>query len=117
MNCKECHTNRYGYASTSTTADFGKFEQYINKEMKQKEEFLSSQSKPSNPTIMYQLTNIAKRLLNKEVKTLVKAGFMNSELSMTEAGRQELTSILFDKFQKELVEAAAAKLEEDKENQ
>lgn len=40
---------------------------------------------------------------------------MNPDLSMTEAGRQELTSILFEKYQKELVEAATAKLEEEKE--
>lgn len=75
---------------------------------------LFSISKPTEKS-MYNLTNIAKRLLNKDIKTLVKAGFMNSDLSMTEAGRQELTSILFEKYQKELVEAATTKLEEEKE--
>jgi len=79
-------------------------------------ELLPPKSKQSNPTIMYQLTNIAKRLLSKDIKTLVKAGFMDSELEMTEMGRRELTGILFDKYQKELVEAATAKLEEAKEN-
>lgn len=73
-----------------------------------------SKSKPTEKS-MYNLTNIAKRLLNKDIKTLVKAGFMNSDLSMTEAGRQELTSILFEKYQKELVEAATTRLEEEKE--
>lgn len=79
-------------------------------------QLLSNTPQPTEKNMYNRLTNIAKRLLNKEVKTLIEAGFMNQDLSMTEAGRQELTSILFEKYQKELVEAATAKLEEDKEN-
>lgn len=57
---------------------------------------------------------IAKKLIDKDLRKLVKAGLLDECLNLTQEGKQEVWAILFDKFKKELVEAADEKLAEEK---
>jgi len=61
------------------------------------------------------LSTLAKKLIDKDLRTLIKAGFMDDSLNLTQEGKQEVWALLYDKFKKDLVEAAEEKLEEDRE--
>lgn len=66
-------------------------------------------------TIMQKLNLFVKKLLDQDLKTLIKAGYVDECLNLTEAGRQALTAILFFEKKAELVKAAEEKLAEEKE--
>ena len=68
--------------------------------------------KPKKP-IMKQLSNMMKKLLDGDTQKLVKAGFINGDLELTNAGREELTSILFTLHKAELVSRAHEVIEEE----
>ena len=57
------------------------------------------------------LSAIAKRVLDSDLNTLVKAGLLTNELELTEAGRRELFAIMFEESKDELVEVAKKVLE------
>lgn len=63
---------------------------------------------------LMKITSMVKRLLDKDTKTLVKAGFINGNLELTEEGRNSLMAIMFDKFKPELVKEAEEKIAEEK---
>ena len=63
------------------------------------------------------LSKIAKKLLDADTKVLVKAGYLDSELDLTEEGAAELMEVLFMANKPAMVAAAKAKIKEAKENE
>ena len=73
--------------------------------------------KPSKKTTtMGKITQLAKTLLDKDTKTLIKAGFVDKSLEVTEEGQAELNAITFLANKEALVKAAEEKLKEEKED-
>ena len=62
------------------------------------------------------LTNKLKRLFNKDLQTLYKAGYIDECGDLTSEGREELDFILRDDNMEKLVASAENKIEEEKEN-
>ena len=58
------------------------------------------------------ITNLVKKLLDNDTRTLVKAGFINGDLALTDEGTSELLGALFLEKKDELVKIAQAKLDE-----
>lgn len=61
------------------------------------------------------MTNLASRIFDKDVKTLVKAGYIDNCLNLTQGGTNALIGILFEEKKAELVKLAQEKIEEEKE--
>ena len=59
------------------------------------------------------LGNIAKRLLDADTKTLIKAGFLDTNLDITDSGRRALWGILFETHKAAFVAEAQAKLDDE----
>jgi len=74
----------------------------------------SSEEVQSNK-ITNMLGALMKRLLDKDTQTLVKAGFLDKDLSLTSEGEAEVLAIILEANKKALVEAAQAKIDEEKE--
>lgn len=68
----------------------------------------------SNQSIMNRVSNMMKRLLDGDTQSLVKAGFINGDLEITDKGQDALNSVLFVNNKEELVELAEAELAEEK---
>lgn len=68
-------------------------------------------------TIMKKLSNAFKKFLNAEIKAQVQAGFRDSNLELTSLGKEALFEIIAEKYSKELVEMAEAKIAEEKEEE
>ncbi len=64
------------------------------------------------PTPNMSLSNIAKRLLDADTKTLRKANFLDTELNLTHEGKNALWAILFDANKAALVAAAQEVIDE-----
>jgi hypothetical protein len=74
------------------------------------------QPEPINQSIITKSMNFIKNaLLSKEDKTLIKAGFLNEDLSLTSQGKQALEFITFKASKKELVTMAEEQIAEEKE--
>ena len=58
------------------------------------------------------ITNLVKKILDKDTRTLVSAGFINGDLALTDDGVSELLGILFLQNKDELVKIATEKIEE-----
>jgi hypothetical protein len=58
------------------------------------------------------ITNLVKKILDKDTQILVKAGFINGDLQLTEEGTQELLGLLFLENKTKLVEIANEKINE-----
>lgn len=69
-----------------------------------------------NKTVMQKINIFAKKLLDKNTKTLIEAGYLNENLDLTSQGSDALELIAFDKYALELVAMAEAKIEEDKKS-
>lgn len=65
-------------------------------------------------TLMGYIGKLAKKLLDPDLQTLIKAGYMSEDLTLTEDGRRALTSILFVDNKTALVEAAKEELADRK---
>jgi hypothetical protein len=73
-------------------------------------------STSNNKTTMpKKLGAIAKRLLDGDTKTLVKAGYINGDLELTDEGTAALNAVIFEQNKAALVEAAKAEIEETKQ--
>lgn len=73
------------------------------------------QPEQKNKGIIMKLNSMMKRLLNADVKKLIKAGFMNGDLLLTEEGKNAIYALLVETHKKELVEIAKEIIEEQKE--
>ena len=60
------------------------------------------------------LNTMMKKLLDKDVRTLIKADYINGDLEFTDKGKEALFSILFTENKKELVILAQEFLKEEK---
>lgn len=61
------------------------------------------------------LNSMMRRLLNADIKKLIKAGLMNGDLLLTDEGRNALYALLVETHKKELVEIAQEIITEKKE--
>ena len=61
------------------------------------------------------LSSIARQLLSKDDRALVKAGFLTSNLELTTLGQIEILSIMFKEYKTELVKVADEQLKETSE--
>lgn len=71
-------------------------------------------TKVKSKQIHMKITNLVKKILDSDTRTLVKAGFINGDLALTEEGSTELLGILFLEKKIELVKIANEKLDETK---
>jgi hypothetical protein len=72
---------------------------------------------PKKKTIMKTVSTMMKRLLDSDTQKLVKAGFLNGDLNVTDEGRKELINFLFLQHKADLVKVADEKIAEaEKEN-
>ena len=55
------------------------------------------------------ITNLVKKLLDEDTRTLVEAGFINGDLALTDEGTSELIGLLFLEKKAELVKIAQEK--------
>ncbi len=60
------------------------------------------------------ITNLVKKILDKDTRTLVSAGFINGDLALTDEGVSELAGILFLEKKDELVKIAEEKINDSK---
>lgn len=60
---------------------------------------------------------LASNLLSKEVKNLVKVGYLSEDLKLTDKGKRILDTILFSKYMKEMVAQARTILKEQEAEQ
>lgn len=58
------------------------------------------------------LTNLAKKLLDKDTRDLIKAGYIDGDLGLTDEGREALFTILFTEKKVELVKMAQDEIKE-----
>lgn len=58
------------------------------------------------------ITNIVKKLIDKDTRTLIEAGFIDDGLSLTDSGASELMGILFLENKAELVKVARENLDD-----
>lgn len=63
---------------------------------------------------MKSLTIMAKKLLDPDTKTLIKAGFVTDSLELSDDGDDALKTMLFLKYRDEMVKEAKAKIKESK---
>ena len=67
-------------------------------------------------TLMNKLSLMMKKLLDSDLQTLVKAGYIDGNLELTAEGKTALDSVLFDNYKSDLVVLAQEKIVEEKEN-
>lgn len=63
---------------------------------------------------MNPVSNMAKKFLDADTQSLIEAGYLSSNLELTNAGISVRDEIMFDAAQKELIKAAKAKIAEAK---
>jgi hypothetical protein len=64
---------------------------------------------------MSRLTLLAKKAFDKETKTLIKAGVLDSDLNVRDS--QFVLAFVVDQYKKELAAAAQEKIQEEKEEE
>lgn len=69
-----------------------------------------------SPKKIMKLSSMMKRLLDKDVQTLIKAGFLDSNLGLTLEGQQALFAMLFVANKAELVKVAQEKIDEEEKS-
>lgn len=72
-------------------------------------------NKVAPQTLSTMLTSIAKRILDSDTKTLIKAGYLDNSLALTEEGGEALTALLLQKNLPELVKLADEKISDAEE--
>lgn len=71
--------------------------------------------KPNNNKINnMKITNLVKKILDKDTRILVEAGFINGDLALTDDGAEELLGLLFIEKKDELVKIAKEKIADSK---
>ena len=73
-----------------------------NKQSKRKRHHLSTKKR----TLMTKLNAFAKRILDSDTKTLIKAGLMDNDLQLTDLGDEEAFALFVHEKKKELVARA-----------
>lgn len=65
---------------------------------------------------MSKLKTLAKKLLSKDIRTLVKAKYLNDDLTVSDRGRAALDAIAVEREMDALVKMAEDRIEEDRED-
>jgi hypothetical protein len=73
--------------------------------------WLMRQDKPRKK-IMTKVTHLAKRLLDADTRTFIKAGFIDSDLELTESGKEFLLTKYLAENKKELAKEAKEYIKE-----
>jgi len=60
-------------------------------------------------------SSLMKRLLDKDTQVLIKAGFLNNDLSLTNKGEEEVMALMLMQNKTDLVKVAEEKLAEEAE--
>jgi hypothetical protein len=71
----------------------------------------------NNLTNKNRMAKFAQRLMDKDTKTLMKAGYLTKDLSLTEEGQEALWSLVYETHKDAFVASAKEELEEQKDNQ
>lgn len=71
---------------------------------------------PIKKPLMKTVSNMMKKLLDKNTQTLVKAGYINGDLELTSEGTRALMELLFTQNTDALVASAQAKIDEELAN-
>lgn len=66
-----------------------------------------------NQGVFMKITNLMRKILDKDVRTVIKAGLINSDLVLTGRGEEELMGILFLEKKAELVKIAEEIIKEE----
>jgi hypothetical protein len=64
---------------------------------------------------MAKLKTLARRLLSSDIRTLVKGGLLDNDLTVTSRGRAAIDALFVEAHMAELVAIAEERIEEDKE--
>ena len=59
------------------------------------------------------ITNLVKKILDADTRKLIKAGFINGDLALTDEGISELMGILFLANKEELLKVADEKIKDN----
>lgn len=111
--CDFCHTE-FDAPCRTVTASEDSVRDICAPCAKKAYEILTKQSLPDS--LMSTLSSFLRRIVDADVKKLVKADFLDSELEITPAGQRAVLAILVEKFKPELVKEAETLLEEQKES-
>jgi len=87
-----------------------KISEYTFLIMEQDLELIKRENKPMK------LNTMMRRLLNADIKKLIKADLMNGDLLLTEEGKNALYALLVETYKKELVEIAKEIIQEKEED-
>lgn len=83
--------------------------------MDMKQRNLLSAAKSVGESIISMISAVARRLLDKDTKTLIKAGYLSNDLTITEEGQNSLLALSLTSNMKELVALAEEKIAEKEE--
>jgi len=70
--------------------------------------------KNNKSNIKMKITNLAKKILDKNIKKLIEAGYIDNKLELTQEGTSALLAILFQEKKEELVKLAKDEIKENK---
>ena len=59
-----------------------------------------------------ELSAFAKKIFDKDIRVLVKAGLMHPKLDLTVDGKMEIWALLYEQYKDQLVEVAKERLAE-----
>lgn len=62
------------------------------------------------------ITTLVRKILDKDIRTVMEAGYIDADLTLTKKGEDELMGILFLEKKAELVKAAEEELKERKKS-
>jgi hypothetical protein len=79
-------------------------------------ELVDENSNKQQENKMSKLNNMMKRLLDEPTKKLIKAGYINGDLLLTNEGEEALKAIVFEEKKEALVKMAEEKIAEEKED-
>lgn len=78
---------------------------------------ISTKHQQRRKTMTQKCNIMMKKLLSKDLRTLVEAGYINGDLELTDEGMANLRAILFEQNKEALVALAEEKLQEEKGKQ
>jgi hypothetical protein len=71
--------------------------------------------KKEKGTFMQKLNIMMKKLLDNDIQILIKAGYIDGDLKMTQKGQEALNAVIFDTSKADLVKLAQVELDEEKD--
>ena len=113
---ERCSGTIEGEISTVDLSGYGLVEPGKNCSCTNYWESVNKEELLTNETKMQKLNSMLKRLLDKDMQTLYKAGYLDGDLKLTTLGQEALNSLVFDLVKEKLVESAKEDIAEAKED-